>query len=177
MCIRDSGALALVVPWAIALGVWCAGADAVLLGTCLQAFALLHGGMVISVMSTLNFAQATSMALLLTLALYPMVPPWGVRAEALQHRGALGKLRYLAHLALLVAVTPAAFVRLVALATSWAPHSPTLQYVAAQLPVAVDLAAWDYHVLRTSALPFLFVGYLPVVLEGAAACCLYLLAV
>ena len=171
------GALALVVPWAIALGVWCAGADAVLLGTCLQAFALLHGGMVISVMSTLNFAQATSMALLLTLALYPMVPPWGVRAEALQHRGALGKLRYLAHLALLVAVTPAAFVRLVALATSWAPHSPTLQYVAAQLPVAVGLAAWDYHVLRTSALPFLFVGYLPVVLEGAAACCLYLLAV
>ena len=57
-----------------------------------------------------------------------------------------------------------------------APASFTMQYLAAQIPVAIDLAVWDYHVLRTSTLPFFFVGYLPVVLEGATAAALYAVA-
>ena len=77
----------------------------------------------------------------------------------------------------LVLVTPVALVALVALAVSWAPASHTLQYVRAQLPATIDLAAWDYHVLRASTLHIVLLGYLPVVVEGAAACCLYVLAV
>lgn len=171
------GAVPAVLPWAMAGAARALRLDLVQLGACVQAFALLHAGMVVSVLSTLNFAQATTTALLLTLALYPLVPPWGMQAAAPITRGWAARVRYLVGYVRLVLVTPVALVALVALAVSWAPASHTLQYVLAQLPATIDLAAWDYHVLRASALHIVLLGYLPVVVEGAAACCLYVLAV
>lgn len=128
------------------------------LGMCLHAFTLLHGGMVISVLAPLNFAQATSMALLFCLALYPVpISP--------------GRCRAVAHALCFVVVSPPCLLAIL----NWVcprllTHTPA--FVPHVTPV-INRILWDYHVLRTSALPILYLVYAPLVLEGFVACLLY----
>lgn len=117
-------------------------------GMCLHAFTLLHAGMVISVLASLNFAQATAMALILCATLYPLRVPPSSRAA------------HVVHAVLLWAVTPAALA-----AVSF--------YF---MPTLLMSALWDFHVVRTSALYILCLGYAPILLEGITTCLLYSLA-
>lgn len=141
------------------------------LGMCLHAFALLHGGMVASVLATINFAQAASMALLLCVTLYPVRPPWGMHGTDAAPRGARAAATYSLHAVVMVAATPPMLVALAA--ALWPPAWP----LAPGAAEVVSLAVWDWHMLHTSALPVLLVGYMPAALEGAAACWMYSAAV
>ncbi|WFC99464.1 dolichyl-P-Man:Man5GlcNAc2-PP-dolichol alpha-1,3-mannosyltransferase [Malassezia yamatoensis] len=144
--------------------------DLASLGACLHTFALLHAGMVISVLSTLNFGQATTMALLLTLALFPISPPWNGSAQIPTKSSWTSRLCYLIRCFGLVAVMPISILFLVDFAARCFPLALSMQSIAAKVPTVVDLAIQDYFVLRTSALHFVFIGYLPVVIEGLLAC-------
>ena len=121
---------------------------------CLHAFSLLHAGMLVSVLATTNLAQATAMALLVCGTLYPLSPArrW--------------RLAYVGHAAWLLAATPP----ILALAlTRWPrawPLAPSVSHVH-------GFALWDWHVLRTHTLAVLCLGYVPVLLQGAAASWLY----
>ncbi|WFD20616.1 dolichyl-P-Man:Man5GlcNAc2-PP-dolichol alpha-1,3-mannosyltransferase [Malassezia caprae] len=122
----------------------------------LHAFSLLHAGMLISVLATMNLAQATAMALLVCATLYPLAPSrW--------------RIAYVAHAVWLFAATPP----VLALAfTRWPrtwPLAPSVSHV-------YGFALWDWHVLRTHTLHVLCLGYVPVLLQGAAASWLYWLA-
>ena len=146
------------------------GRASALLGMCVHAFALLHAGMVASVLSLLNVAQATSMALVAFVTLYPLAP---VRTSTRRQRE-VRALLYTVHVVLLVIVTPIGLAWLAeSLADrgfSWLP--PPSRAVRAVLET-VDMAMWDAHILRSWTLPFLFVGYLPVLFEGMVAAMLY----
>lgn len=128
------------------------------LGMCLHAFALLHAGMVVSVLAPLNFAQATAMAMLLCLTLYS-VPTAPSRCRAVAHALCLMVVSPPSLVALLHEVCP----RLLTHTPAFVPH----------IAPVIDRLLWDYHVLRTSALPILCLVYAPIVLEGCAACLLY----
>ena len=128
------------------------------LGMCLHAFALLHAGMVVSVLAPLNFAQATAMAMLLCLTLYS-VPTAPSRCRAVAHALCLMVVSPPSLVAVLHEVCP----RLLTHTPAFVPH----------IAPVIDRLLWDYHVLRTSALPILCLVYAPIVLEGCAACLLY----
>lgn len=121
---------------------------------CLHAFSLLHAGMVVSVLATTNLAQATVMAVLVCLTLYPLSP------------GRRWRLSYVAHAVWHLAATPP-FLAL--LFTRWPrgwPLAPSVSHV-------YGFALWDWHVLRTHTLEVTCLGYLPVLLQGATASWLY----
>ena len=114
--------------------------------------------MVVSVLAPLNFAQATAMALLLCLTLYSVpIAPSPCRAVA--HALCLMVVSPPCLLALLHGVCP----RLLAHTPAFVPH----------ITPVIDRILWDYHVLRTSALPIMCLVYAPIVLEGCVACLLY----
>lgn len=119
----------------------------------LHAFSLLHAGMLVSVLATTNLAQATAMALLVCATLYPLAP-------------ARRRLAYVAHAAWLIAATPPALaLALTRWPRAW-PLAPGVSHV-------YGFALWDWHVLRTHTLHVLCLGYVPVLLQGAAASWLY----
>ncbi|WFD33132.1 pre-mRNA cleavage and polyadenylation factor (CPF) complex subunit [Malassezia sp. CBS 17886] len=148
-------------------------AHAVALGECLHVFALLHAGMVASVLSTLNVAQATTMAALVGATLYAV--PGGVATGKMTQRAS----RYTSFVQALglVVVMPTTLVATVAAAAHLAvvmhaPGEDMLARLGAAVRDTVDGAIWDWHILHTGALTFLFLGYLPVLLEGATSCLL-----
>ncbi|WFD28411.1 dolichyl-P-Man:Man5GlcNAc2-PP-dolichol alpha-1,3-mannosyltransferase [Malassezia nana] len=127
------------------------------LAQCLHAFSLLHAGMLVSVLATTNWAQATVMALLVCGTLYPLSPRrrW--------------RLTYVGHALWLLVATPPVLTLVL---TRW----PRAWPLAPSVPHVYSLALWDWHVLRTHALDVLGLGYLPVLLQGATAAWLYAIA-
>ena len=117
--------------------------------------------MVISVLATLNFAQATTMALLLCATLYPVC--------VLHDRSFFRSAWYLLQGISLVLVSPP----ILTIAATFLPRAWLSGLDVEQI---LRAALWDFHVLRTSMLHILCLGYAPMVLQGATACLLYSLS-
>lgn len=122
------------------------------LAQCIHAFALLHAGMLISVLATLNFAQATAMALCLSLTLYPLSPPT-----------CSSRVGYRLMTLWLTIATPLS-LWVIALAV------PSTSAMAQALLLH---AVRDWYVVRTSTLSVLFVGYMPLAWQSVLAAGLY----
>ena len=137
------------------------GATLLSLAMCLHAFTLLNAGMVISVLATLNFAQATTMALLLCATLYPVC--------VLHDRSFFRSAWYLLQGISLVLVSPP-------ILTIAATFLPRAWLSGLDVEHILRAALWDFHVLRTSMLHILCLGYAPMILQGATACLLYSLS-
>lgn len=153
-------ALTLVFPAAMTYTVLRSELEIVQFATCLHAFTLLEAGMVASVLSTLNMAQALFIALVGIATLYTMNPPWGMHVDHGMRRGWAPCVKYTAHALACLALSPP-FLALGAEAV----EGPS-----------VHMALWDFCVLRTAALPLAFVAYLPLLFQGAVAAGLYAVA-
>jgi hypothetical protein len=130
------------------------------LAATLHAFALLHAGLVASVVATINVAQATTLAAVAVLALYPMQAVVGART----HARPLVSLAYAAHGLVLVLLSP---VCVAAVATAFFPR----------MGAALEVLVWDWHVLQSAALPYFTVVFAPVIAEGAMAAFMYSVSV
>ncbi|PKI82755.1 dolichyl-P-Man:Man5GlcNAc2-PP-dolichol alpha-1,3-mannosyltransferase [Malassezia vespertilionis] len=166
-------AVAMAVPLLVSVGAYAMRVRMMPLATCLHAFGLLHTGMVASVLAPLNFAQASSMALVIAVVAYSLVPPWGTRCDRPVRTGACASVHYAIHFAMMAAAVPSVLLLLAELGASLG----AAPYALDQLRSVVEGAIVDHHVLRTSTFMFVFLGYLPALLELATACCMYWLTV
>lgn len=124
------------------------------LGQCVHAFAALQGGMLSSVLATLNFGQATALALLFCALLCPVAPP--ARRPYTWRRGL-----YLLQAAGAMAATPVVLAVLAMAPLPWYPEA------------WARAALWDWHMLGTITVPLVLLGVLPIACQGALACLFY----
>ncbi|KDN46437.1 hypothetical protein K437DRAFT_107141 [Tilletiaria anomala UBC 951] len=122
------------------------------LGSTLHSFAMIHAGVLIAVVSVLNFSQAfaTALALGFPLALSSIFGP-GKRRWSL--------LRLLMILVAVVLVTEALLWRI--------PH--IVDDALVFLQNVLDELLWDWQVLRSSTVPYFMLGVLPIILEASSA--------
>lgn len=166
--------ITLASPFLLAtLAVACGGARAAgSMAACLHAFAMLHAGTIASVLALLNVAQATTMIAVLCVTLYPVSWAPILRSPSLAERQIRAVL-YLFQALFLVAVAPTTLLFIAEAASARLSNSHS---ALGALYTTVNMALWDSHILRTVTLPFIFLAYLPPVLEGSCACLLYCIA-
>ncbi|WFD34686.1 dolichyl-P-Man:Man5GlcNAc2-PP-dolichol alpha-1,3-mannosyltransferase [Malassezia cuniculi] len=136
----------------------------VALAATLHVFVLLQAGLITSVVATVNVAQATTFAAVCVIALYPLSATVS-RDGARQWKALL----YVVHGLVLMALAPPCAAALVDVIESQLGLPRTMAS-------AIEQLVWDWHVLRSSTLPFFTVVCAPVMSEAAMAAFIYMRA-